>query len=814
MKERIVTRRTIFFFISVLLSILVCLPFFEVNAATISNGDTIDALTFYNSKCGGGVSRGVYYGDSDDKTNGYIYFATKTYVTGVGDGTKFSTSSIESLINPFTFNTQSYSSDGATMWNSCGIQIKYGSYYVETTKDKIGKKAGGIEYDNGNGLCKLRSVVVSDSYLYCLYRISYSDVLEMFFTKYPTKTNTSAFEDLVDDSTPITFTINNIICALNGSSAGNITYNGDGTVDEIENTNFIYRDQSSSGVDGSYFNINVTINPKPISIIANKITISGSTRYQKSTWTTNKYYIRAGANYNLVYTSKTKFATSRFQPNVNYYSVETGGADIGNIKTFTANGMSLSSNSKKDVDITGSLNPFEAIVKSDLVADRLGELDRLKTTVTVSPKDSADGETYVIYPHAYVSDNGAVDSAGNADTDIVARYTDDDNDYSLTLIVDGTAPTIGGVSSSAWTSGNVTLSPVSSDSGSGVKSTTIKNYLGTVVATDDDNTTSCVVSTPGTSNFTVYSTDNVGNTSSKVFTANIDRTPPTITNVNASYGWTNQDVTISPNAVDTQSGVANVKIYNASTNVLLASSTYLDLDSATYKCTQTMSLRIESTDKVGNTSSRIVNVYIDKIAPTITNLNTSYGWTNDDIDITPKATDTGGSGMKSLVINNSAGTKVAPTSGVVTSTLSYSIQAIESNEGEKAWNIVASDNAGNTTTKTVTSKIDITAPVITGTDDNGLNKETLIQQSATDEVGGSGMAFLTLRNAADEVQQQITTDPFTLSFETDFLTTGFRDEYWMVYAQDKAGNTASKKITTEQALKYSLKTVIPSGNYH
>ena len=264
--------------------------------------------------------------------------------------------------------------------------------------------------------------------------------------------------------------------------------------------------------------------------------------------------------------------------------------------------------------------------------------------------------------------------------------------------VDGTAPKITGTNTYDWTKNDVTISQSATDSRSGMSSIEIFNSAGTKLASGT-STVSYKVTTTGITTYTVKATDKVGNVSSKTVTVKIDKTAPSITGTD-TYGWTKSDVTISQSATDSQSGMSSIKIYNSSGKELASGTS-----SVSYKVTTTgiTTYTIKATDKVGNVSSKTVTVKIDKTAPSITGTDT-YGWNKNDITISQNATDSQ-SGMSSIKIYDSYNEELA--SG--TSSASYKVTT----EGITNYTIKAIDRVGNVSSKTITVKIDKTAP--TGT---------------------------------------------------------------------------------------------------
>lgn len=148
--------------------------------------------------------------------------------------------------------------------------------------------------------------------------------------------------------------------------------------------------------------------------------------------------------------------------------------------------------------------------------------------------------------------------------------------------------------STTWTKSNRTISVGCTDSGSGCKSNTytVKSFTS---------------GTTKTSAVSKEIQDNVGNKQTCSKTANIyvDKGKPTCgTWTGESTTWTNSNRTIAVGCTDTGSGCTNAKY---------------TVKSYTSGSTRTDSLSKIITDNVGNeqTCSKTANIYVDKIAPTI-----------------------------------------------------------------------------------------------------------------------------------------------------------------------------------------------------
>ncbi len=141
-------------------------------------------------------------------------------------------------------------------------------------------------------------------------------------------------------------------------------------------------------------------------------------------------------------------------------------------------------------------------------------------------------------------------------------------------------------------------------------------------------------------------------------------------------------------------------------------------------------------------------------------------------------------------------------------------------EGITYWRIVAEDLSGNISESDITIKLDYTPPFIS-TDsvyDNG--NELLYDDRAQVFVSGedmlSGMGILRIHPS--DLQNRF------LNMEvTPYQTEGFKISYnypvkeerrgYVLYAEDKAGNTTTRVIVTKKTLAWHIKRVIPRENY-
>jgi hypothetical protein len=247
----------------------------------------------------------------------------------------------------------------------------------------------------------------------------------------------------------------------------------------------------------------------------------------------------------------------------------------------------------------------------------------------------------------------------------------------VTVKLDKAAPSITATpSTGAWTTGDVTVAFACTDAGGNFAGSGIKSCPATrSVTTEGEQTIS------GTA------TDNADNTASASTQVRIDRTAPTLsgrpaTNPNGA-GWYRGDVAIDWTAADALSGVASTptgSVTGEGEGLVAVASV---------------------ADRAGNTrtasSSPAVN--IDRTAPT-TNARAAADWSTSD-----EVTLTGADNLSGVAV-----TRYAVGTGE-TRDYAGSIRLPEGDHTLRYWSV---DRAGNAeTAKTITVKVDKTAPTIT-----------------------------------------------------------------------------------------------------
>lgn len=297
----------------------------------------------------------------------------------------------------------------------------------------------------------------------------------------------------------------------------------------------------------------------------------------------------------------------------------------------------------------------------------------------------------------------AVDNVGHVTTKRFGPYR-----------IDKTAPggTISG-NPTAWTNKDVVLTFNATDSGgSGVKR--VRQAGGSWV---NGSTTSMTVSKNGTYSFEVE--DNAGNTKTVSVTVNrIDKTVPGGAISGNPTAWTNKDVVLTFNATD--SGGSGVK------RVKTPGGTWVNGSKTTYTVSKNGTYSFVVEDHAGNqkTVSVVVN-RIDKSTPTLAITGNPSSWVGTDVSLTIKASDTGGSGVKHIVLPNGS-----------TISGSQTVYTIPSN-GKFTFKVV--DVAGNERSYTIdVTKIDKTNPTgnVSPSTTNWTNKNVTLTVTAADGQSG------------------------------------------------------------------------------
>lgn len=332
-----------------------------------------------------------------------------------------------------------------------------------------------------------------------------------------------------------------------------------------------------------------------------------------------------------------------------------------------------------------------------------------------------------------------------------------------------------------------------------------------------------------------------------------DETAPSCSDFVATPNhWSAGNGTVSFPAQDQGSGLSSITLqrysyvtrswstvktwsYNGTTSKVTGSYTEYSEGVFYYKLT--------ITDKAGNTTTKTsAAIYLDHSNPVLSGAqNTFTDWTNVAPVISFSATDYlsgttyNGSGLASVVIKDDSGNVVARG----TSSAYYRLAA--KYEGIHTWYITATDNVGHTSNAQVSTKYDITVPgldgteatdVINGVTVSGYCQDNIINQHIDDEASRSvnhpnvtsGLKSVILYKVYRGNKTAITTDRTRATFGSsnthsyfdmyyDINPTDDIADYYLVIVQDYAGNTVTKKLTSQRSLLSWFHTSIDRSTY-
>lgn len=353
--------------------------------------------------------------------------------------------------------------------------------------------------------------------------------------------------------------------------------------------------------------------------------------------------------------------------------------------------------------------------------------------------------------------------------------------------LDNTAPTLNlSQSPTSHTNGNVTITARGSDNHSGVRRIRLSGGSWT-----NGSSMTHTVSSNGTYTFQVE--DNAGNTRSESITVNnIDKTLPTVSLSQNGGSWAISHST-RINASDSGGSGLNTVQYRWTTSSSFPTSGWTSGSNGTTVSTPTSTgnhyLHVRATDRAGNVRQFTSSVFrVDRTNPTITITPSTTSYTNQNITLTVKGSDSH-SGVRRI---RQSGSSTWHNGSSTTFTVS----------SNGTYKFYVEDNAGNITDKSITvSTIDKTAPSapsISGSTSWQNSNQSITITHGTDS-GGSGVDYSEYRlNGGSWTRYS---SAFTIS--TNGETT------IQARTRDKAGNissTASKVIKIDkQAPTISVK---------
>lgn len=333
----------------------------------------------------------------------------------------------------------------------------------------------------------------------------------------------------------------------------------------------------------------------------------------------------------------------------------------------------------------------------------------------------------------------------------------------------------------------------------------------------------------------------------------VDETPPDCGDFVAipNY-WSAGNGTVTFNAQDQGSGLSYIVLqrysYVSNSWSTVKTWSYSGTTSRVYgSYTETAEgvfyYKLTITDKARNSTTRTsATIYLDHSNPVLSGVqNTVTEWTNIAPVIRFSATDylSGtsytGSGLSSVVIKDDNGNMV----GQGISSAVYTLEP--KYEGIHTWYITATDRVGHTSSARVTTKYDITAPGIDGTEVafvyqgrtvSGYCQDNIINQHTDDEASRSinrpnatsGLKSVQLYKVKNGVRTAISTSQTVASFGGPDTHTKFDIYYdinlaedivdhYLIVVQDYAGNVTTKKLTSQRSLLTWFHTSIDRSTY-
>jgi hypothetical protein len=319
--------------------------------------------------------------------------------------------------------------------------------------------------------------------------------------------------------------------------------------------------------------------------------------------------------------------------------------------------------------------------------------------------------------------------------------------------IDNVVPTVSLTDPGANIRGTISLDATASDGGGILNVKIQRSPAGagswTDICTDNSSPYSCSTDTATWGGDALYdvraiATDNAARTAtSTVANRRVDNTLPTVTTTDPGANLRGT-ITLNASASDTGSGVSSVTIQRSPAGAGTWTDVCTDLVSP-YSCTGVdtttwggdglYDLRTAAIDVAGNpnTSATVANRRVDNTAPTA-GLTDPGSPLRQTVTLNATATDTGGSGVLNVAIERSPAGGGTWTNICTDATSPYSCSWITTGVTDGSYDLraVATDNAGNYATSTVTSRVvDNTAP--TATDIQTTNAGTTVGRPETND---------------------------------------------------------------------------------
>ena len=272
-----------------------------------------------------------------------------------------------------------------------------------------------------------------------------------------------------------------------------------------------------------------------------------------------------------------------------------------------------------------------------------------------------------------------------------------------------------------WTNSKVEIIASVAESGSGISVAKWSSGAKDVSYFKDNGNalTNYKFSVSSIGTYSVYIKDVAGNETVKtIYVENIDTAEPTISLSSPPSEWTNSDVSISATITTgskTGSGNSPISIKKyakgsyTTANFPVSTSSNLDSNDS-FLMTSSGTYTVYVQDEAGNSTVKTVSSnYIDKDNPIIKG-DFDNTWVKGSKTIYFSANDNL-SGIKSLILWNSSKTTIIKNGVVSSDGSTTTLNHLITKEGITEYKIEAIDNAGNSTIRDVTVRIDNTKPV-------------------------------------------------------------------------------------------------------
>ena len=337
----------------------------------------------------------------------------------------------------------------------------------------------------------------------------------------------------------------------------------------------------------------------------------------------------------------------------------------------------------------------------------------------------------------------------------------------------------------------------------GTTTYTVKNPDGTTATYSSDK---LIITVTGKYEITITTTDGV-NSPSETYYIYVDKTLPT---VEPTYTKTTNSITVTPNAQDADSGIAEITYTLKNGNTVIATNktgkfTGLN-DGINYTVITTV------TDKAGNSASKTDTVKTN----TLTVGSLTFKETPSNTVFTPSSSIWINEDVATTLVKGSAGTTTYEVTSPDGSKTTYSANATISTVNG-TYNVVLTTTDGtNTKTVNYTFNVDKTAPTVTfGTNGGtytipvGSTTYAISSKVTGTDDGGSGIAKVEYAWSTSNTEQPTSWTNIDNETTASLQATGGKQYLW-VKVTDNAGNEYITK-TSAFDIGYAIEYDVNSG---